>query len=104
MGNLLVEKTTRNVLESKTMNKEQVLNMTNFRDYTPNQIIEMLRLLQIEIKTMRHNRDFEIENLRHTIIALDSKFKVQELEIKKLRESNQRYLQLLEKPLTIKER
>ncbi len=104
MGNQLVEKIISHALESKTMNKEQILNMSNFTDFTSNQVVEMLRVLQLEIKTLRHNRDYEIENLRHTVATLDSKLMVQESEIKKYRELIQRYLQLLEKPLTIKER
>lgn len=104
MGNQLAEKIISHELESKTMNKEQILNMSNFTDFTSNQVVEMLRVLQLEIKTLRHNRDYEIENLRHTITSLDSKLKIQETEIKKFRELTQRYLQLLEKPLTIKER
>lgn len=104
MGNQLVEKIISHALESKTMNKEQILNMSNFTDFTSNQVVEMLRVLQLEIKTLRHNRDYEIENLRHTVATLDSKLMSQESEIKKYRELIQRYLQLLEKPLTIKER
>jgi FtsZ-binding cell division protein ZapB len=86
------------------MNKEQILNTTNFRDYTQNQLIEMIRLLQMEVKTMRHSRDFEIENLRHQILTLNSRCEHQAAEVEKLKTTTQRYLKMLEKPLTLKER
>lgn len=63
------------------MNKEQVLRLTNFRDYSPQQLIEMIRMMQAEIISTRHNRDFEIENLRHQILSLDAKIKLQESNI-----------------------
>lgn len=86
------------------MNKDQVLHVSNFKDYTHSQIVEMLRVLQMEVKTLRHSRDYEIENLRDLIQKLESKNQQQLTEIEKLRTFSQTYLKLLEKPLTIKER
>lgn len=86
------------------MNKEQILNTSNFRDYTQNQLIEMIRVLQTEVKSIRHNRDYEIEQLRHQILILDKRCQTQSTEVEKLKTTCQRYLALLEKPLTIKER
>lgn len=86
------------------MNKDQILHITNFKDYTNNQIIEMLRLLQMEVKTLRHSRDYEIDTLRDTIQKYETKNKLQIAEIEKIKKTCQSYLILLEKPLTIKER
>lgn len=86
------------------MNKDQVLHITNFKDYNHTQLTEMLSMLQTDVKTLRHSRDYEIENLRDMIQKLESKTKQQQEEIEKLRASSQLYLKLLEKPLSIKER
>jgi len=86
------------------MNKDQVLHINNFKDYTHNQITEMLKILQMEVKTLRHSRDYEIESLKDLIQKLESKTTHQTEEIEKLRKNSLTYLQLLEKPLTLKER
>jgi len=86
------------------MNKEQVLNTTNFQNFTSSQIVDMLRMMQLEIKNMRHNRDYELEQLRHQITILEAKTLIQDTELQKLQDMNRLYLQLLEQPLTFKER
>lgn len=86
------------------MNNEKVLHITNFKDYTHNQLVEMLSMLQTEVKLLRHNKEYDIEVMRHTILALESRNKNLDQEVEKLKQTTQKYLQLLEKPLTFKER
>lgn len=86
------------------MNNESVLHISNFKDYTHNQLVEMLSMLQTEVKLLRHNKEYDVEVMRHTILALEARNKNLDQEIEKLKSLIRQYLQMLEKPLTFKER
>lgn len=81
-----------------------ILNTTNFNSLSQQQLVEMIRVLQAEVKNLRFNKSYDAEARNNHIITLEQKIQTLTHDNLQLKKNFQAATQIMFKPLTWKER